>query len=277
MAYGVDFSRYREPKRAVDNMDLGPLVGTSMTRCISCTRCVRFITEVAGISQMGQTGRGEDAEITTYLEQAMTSELQGNVIDLCPVGALTNKPFRFAARAWELMARPSIALHDGVGSHLYYHTRRGDVLRAVPRDEESLNENWLADRDRFSLHGLYAEDRVLAPKVKQDGEWRTVSWDEAIDTVASILKDSAEAHGADQTGMLMSPSATTEEYFLAQALLRLLARGADTYAPGQRRADGRVLALVVANDPDSATRLVSGTIDLISRLADGATTVIDGV
>ncbi|MEJ2385249.1 MAG: molybdopterin-dependent oxidoreductase, partial [Xanthomonadales bacterium] len=145
--------------------------------------------------------------------------------DLCPVGALTNKPFRFAARAWELMARPSIALHDGIGSHLYYHTRLGDVLRAVPRDAESLNENWLADRDRFSLHGLYAEDRVLAPQVKQDGEWRTVSWDEAIETVASILKDSAETHGADQTGMLMSPSATTEEYFLAQAMVRGLGSG----------------------------------------------------
>jgi NADH-quinone oxidoreductase subunit G len=225
MGYGRSVSRFVERKRVVKDKDVGPLIQTEMTRCIHCTRCIRFLDEIAGTHEMGGAGRGDRLEVGTVVQNSIDSELSGNVIDLCPVGALTNKPFRFAARAWELMARPSIALHDGVGSHLYYHTRRGDVLRAVPRDEESLNENWLADRDRFSLHGLYAEDRVLAPQVKQDGEWRTVSWDEAIDTVASILKDSAEAHGADQTGMLMSPSATTEEYFLAQALLRGLGSG----------------------------------------------------
>ena len=225
MGYGRSVSRFVERKRVVKDKNVGPLIQTEMTRCIHCTRCIRFLDEIAGTHEMGGAGRGDRLEVGTVVQNSIDSELSGNVIDLCPVGALTNKPFRFAARAWELMARPSIALHDGVGSHLYYHTRRGDVLRAVPRDAESLNENWLADRDRYSLHGLYSEDRVLAPKVKQDGEWRDVSWDEAIDTVASILRDSAQAHGADQTGMLMSPSATTEEYFLAQALLRGMGSG----------------------------------------------------
>ena len=225
MGYGRSVSRFVERKRVVKDKDVGPLIQTEMTRCIHCTRCIRFLDEIAGTNEMGGAGRGDRLEVGTVVQNSIDSELSGNVIDLCPVGALTNKPFRFAARAWELMARPSIALHDGVGSHLYYHTRRGDVMRAVPRDEESLNENWLADRDRYSLHGLYADDRVLAPQIKQDGEWRTVSWDEAIATVATILRDSAEAHGADQMGMLMSPSATTEEYFLAQALVRGLGSG----------------------------------------------------
>jgi NADH-quinone oxidoreductase subunit G len=225
MGYGRSVSRFTERKRVVRDKDVGPLIQTEMTRCIHCTRCIRFLDEIAGTHEMGGAGRGDRLEVGTVVQNAIGSELSGNVIDLCPVGALTNKPFRFAARAWELLARPSIAMHDGVGSHLYYHVRRGDVLRAVPRDCESLNENWLADRDRYSVHGLYAEDRVLAPMVKQDGEWRTVSWDEAIDTVTSILNNSAETHGADQTGMLMSPSATTEEYFLAQALVRGLGSG----------------------------------------------------
>ena len=175
MGYGRSVSRFVERKRVVKDKDVGPLIQTEMTRCIHCTRCIRFLDEIAGTNEMGGAGRGDRLEVGTVVQNSIDSELSGNVIDLCPVGALTNKPFRFAARAWELMARPSIALHDGVGSHLYYHTRRGDVMRAVPRDEESLNENWLADRDRYSLHGLYADDRVLAPQIKQDGEWRTVS------------------------------------------------------------------------------------------------------
>ena len=220
MGYGRSVSRFTERKRVVKDKNVGPLIQTEMTRCIHCTRCVRFLEEIAGTSEMGGSGRGDRLEIGTCVENSIDSELSGNVIDLCPVGALTNKPFRFAARAWELMAKPSIALHDGVGSHLYHHVRRGQVLRTVPRENESLNESWLSDRDRYSQQGLYSDDRVLEPQVKENGEWKAVSWDEALDTVAAILKDA----GAD-AGMLMSPSAASEEYFLAQALMRGLGSG----------------------------------------------------
>ena len=215
MGYGRSVSRFTERKRVVKDKDVGPLVQTEMTRCIHCTRCVRFLDEIAGTQEMGGAGRGDRLEIGTCVENSIDSEMSGNIIDLCPVGALTNKPFRFAARAWEMMARPSIAMHDGVGSHLYHHVRRGQVMRSVPRDCEALNENWLPDRDRYSQQGLYTDDRVLEPMIKVDGEWKTVAWDEAIDAVAEILKDSGP-----ETGMLMSPSATNEEYFLAQSLIR---------------------------------------------------------
>jgi NADH-quinone oxidoreductase subunit G len=220
MGYGRSVSRFTERKRVVKDKDVGPLVQTEMTRCIHCTRCVRFMEEIAGTSELGGSGRGDRLEIGTCVENSIDSELSGNIIDLCPVGALTNKPFRFAARAWELMARPSLAMHDGVGSHLFHHVRRGQVLRSVPRENEALNETWLADRDRYSQQGLYHDDRVLAPQVKENGEWKTVSWNEAIETVASILRESAE-----QSGLLMSPSAATEEYFLAQSLMRQLGSG----------------------------------------------------
>ena len=220
MGYGRSVSRFTERKRVVKDKNVGPLIQTEMTRCIHCTRCVRFLEEIAGTSEMGGSGRGDRLEIGTCVENSIDSELSGNVIDLCPVGALTNKPFRFAARAWELMAKPSIALHDCVGSHLYHHVRRGQVLRTVPRENEALNESWLSDRDRFSQQGLYSDDRVLEPRVKENGEWKAVSWDEALETVAAILKDA----GAD-AGMLMSPSAASEEYFLAQALMRGLGSG----------------------------------------------------
>ena len=220
MGYGRSVSRFTERKRVVKDKNVGPLVQTEMTRCIHCTRCVRFLEEIAGSSEMGGSGRGDRLEIGTCVENSIDSELSGNVIDLCPVGALTNKPFRFAARAWELMAKPSIALHDGVGSHLYHLVRRGQVLRSVPREYETLNETWLSDRDRYSQQGLYADDRVLEPQVKENGEWKTVSWDEAIETVAGILKEAGE-----DTGMLMTPSAASEEYFLAQAMMRGLGSG----------------------------------------------------
>jgi NADH-quinone oxidoreductase subunit G len=220
MGYGRSVSRFTERKRVVKDKNVGPLVQTEMTRCIHCTRCVRFLEEIAGTSEMGGSGRGDRLEIGTCVENSIDSEMSGNIIDLCPVGALTNKPFRFAARAWELMAKPAIALHDGVGSHLYHHVRRGQVLRSVPRENEALNETWLSDRDRYSQQGLYSDDRVLEPQVKENGEWKTVSWDEAIETVAEILKDA----GAE-AGMLMSPSVANEEYFLAQALMRGLGSG----------------------------------------------------
>ena len=215
MGYGRSVSRFTERKRVVRDKNVGPLVQTEMTRCIHCTRCVRFLEEIAGTSEMGGSGRGDRLEIGTCVENSIDSEMSGNIIDLCPVGALTNKPYRFAARAWELMARPSVAMHDGVGSHLYHHVRRGQVLRTVPRECELLNESWLPDRDRYSQQGLYADDRVLEPQVKENGEWKTVSWNEAIETAAAMLRDA----GAE-AGLLMSPSASTEEYYLAQSLMR---------------------------------------------------------
>jgi NADH-quinone oxidoreductase subunit G len=222
MGYGRSVSRFTGRKRVVRDKNVGPLVQTEMTRCIHCTRCVRFLEEIAGTSEMGGAGRGDRLEIGTCVENSIDSELSGNIIDLCPVGALTNKPFRFSARAWELVARPSVAIHDGVGSNLYYHVRNGRVLRCVPRDNEAINEAWLADRDRYSHFGLYADDRVIHPQVKEAGAWKTISWDEAIAKAASALRSAADQHGAGQLAALMSPSATTEEYFLAQSLLRRL-------------------------------------------------------
>ena len=222
MGYGRSVSRFTERKRVVRDKNVGPLIQTEMTRCIHCTRCVRFLEEIAGTSEMGGAGRGDRLEIGTCVENSIDSELSGNVIALCPVGALTNKPFRFSARAWELMARPSVAVHDGVGSNLHYHVRNGRVLRCVPRENEAVNESWLADRDRYSHFGLYDDDRVLQPQVKEDGLWKTVSWDEAITLAAAKLRAAADSHGGGQLAALMSPSAATEEYFLAQSLLRQL-------------------------------------------------------
>ncbi len=222
MGYGRSVSRFTERKRVVKDKNVGPLVQTEMTRCIHCTRCVRFLEEIAGTTEMGGSGRGDRLEIGTCVENSIDSELSGNIIDMCPVGALTNKPFRFAARAWELMAKPSVAAHDAVGSCLYHHVRRGEILRTVPRDNEATNETWLSDRDRFSHLGLYSDDRVLSPQVKEDGEWKTVSWDEAITASVGALQESMEQHGPGQLGMLMSPSAATEEYYLAQGLVRKL-------------------------------------------------------
>jgi len=222
MGYGRSVARFTERKRVVKDKNVGPLVQTDMTRCIHCTRCIRFLEEIAGTAEMGGTGRGDRLEIGTCVENSIDSELSGNIIDICPVGALTNKPFRFAARAWELVARPSIAAHDAVGSCLFHHVRRGKILRTVPREHEATNEAWLSDRDRYSHLGLYANDRVLAPQVKQDGEWKTVSWEEAFETTVKALKGQLEQHGPEQIGMLMSPSSTNEEYFLAQRLVRQL-------------------------------------------------------
>jgi NADH-quinone oxidoreductase subunit G len=220
MGYGRSVSRFSERKRVVEDHDIGPLVQTDLTRCIQCTRCVRFLDEIAGTFELGMFGRSDLVEIGTSLSQGIDSELSGNVIDLCPVGALTNKPFRFTARAWELMARPSVAVHDGVGSRLWYHTRRESVMRAVPRDCESTNETWLSDRDRYSHFGLDSEDRVLEPMVKVDGQWQNVSWDEGIRVACEALRNTVTTHGGADLGVLMSASVSTEEYFLAQRLAR---------------------------------------------------------
>lgn len=220
MGYGRSVSRFSERKRVVEDHNIGPLVQTDLTRCIQCTRCVRFLDEIAGTNELGMFGRGDRSEIGTSLAQGVDSELSGNVIDLCPVGALTNKPFRFSARAWELMARPSLAVHDGVGSSLWYHTRRGQVLRAVPKDSETNNETWLSDRDRYSHFGLESGDRVLEPMVKVDGQWQKVSWDEGVRVASKALRRAVTAHGGASLGVLMSASASTEEYYLAQRLAR---------------------------------------------------------
>ncbi|MEX5729483.1 NADH-quinone oxidoreductase subunit G [Rhodovulum iodosum] len=187
MAYGVDFSRYREPKRAVVDMDLGPLVGTCMTRCISCTRCVRFITEVAGMPELGQTGRGEDAEITAYLGQTLDSEMQGNIIDLCPVGALTSKPYAFTARPWELTKTETIDVMDALGSSIRVDTKGREVMRILPRNHDGVNEEWISDKTRFVWDGLRRQ-RLDKPYLRENGKLRPASWPEALAAAAKALK-----------------------------------------------------------------------------------------
>ncbi len=188
VGYGVDFSRYREPKRAVDDLDLGPLVETHMTRCISCTRCVRFTTEVAGISQMGQTGRGEDSEITSYLSQSLKSELQGNIIDLCPVGALTSKPYAFSARPWELEKTDSIDVMDALGSNIRLDCKGREVMRILPRNNDNINEEWISDKTRFVFDGLRRQ-RLDRPYVRKNGRLVEASWDEALGKVSRAIKN----------------------------------------------------------------------------------------
>ncbi len=220
MGYGSDVSRYQESKRVVKDKDIGPLVKTEMTRCIHCTRCVRFGEEIAGLRELGATGRGEHMEIGTYIEKSMVSELSGNVIDVCPVGALTSKPFRFSARSWEMKQGKGIAPHDCVGSNLEIHTKGNTIKRVVPAENEAVNEVWISDRDRFSYEGLYAEERLLQPKIKQNNEWKTVTWDEALNFCVKGLEKVKRMHGAETISGLISPSATTEEMFLFQSLLR---------------------------------------------------------
>ncbi|QDY68753.1 NADH-quinone oxidoreductase subunit NuoG [Qingshengfaniella alkalisoli] len=187
MAYGVDFSRYREPKRASDDLDLGPLVETHMTRCISCTRCVRFTTEVAGITQMGQTGRGEDAEITAYLGETLDSNMQGNIIDLCPVGALVSKPYAFTARPWELTKTESIDVMDALGSNIRVDTKGREVMRFLPRNHDGVNEEWISDKTRFVWDGLRRQ-RLDKPYVRENGKLRPASWGEALAKAAEAMK-----------------------------------------------------------------------------------------
>jgi NADH-quinone oxidoreductase subunit G len=220
MGYGSGVGRFSESKRVVKDKDIGPLINTDMTRCIHCTRCVRFGEEIAGITELGATGRGEHMEIGTYIEQSLTSEMSGNIIDLCPVGALTSKPFRYRARAWELTAHPSIAPHDAVGSNIEFHTRRNEVLRVVPRDNDSINETWISDRDRFSYLGFNHEQRATKPMIKQNGKWKTVDWQTALQAAVDGLKVIKTRHGAEQISGLISPTATLEEAYLFQSLLR---------------------------------------------------------
>ncbi len=218
MGYGEDVSRYTEQKRVVKDKNIGPLIATDMTRCIHCTRCVRFGEEIAGLRELGATGRGENMEIGTYVEKSVSSELSGNVIDLCPVGALTAKPSRYRARAWELLQHASIAPHDSIGSNLYLHTFQGKVVRAVPRDNEGVNECWISDRDRFSYEGVNSSERLTRPMIKKDGKWQDADWETAL---AAAVEGVKSVEAAD-VGALVAPNATLEEMFLLQKWLRAL-------------------------------------------------------
>ncbi|MFQ5487281.1 MAG: NADH-quinone oxidoreductase subunit NuoG [Gammaproteobacteria bacterium] len=220
IGYGRDHSEYRETKRVVPDKDIGPLIATEMTRCIHCTRCVRFGEEVAGVRELGATGRGENTRIGTYIEKAVSSELSGNVIDLCPVGALTSKPFRFTARAWEMETHEAIAAHDCLGSNIQVKVRRGEVMRVDPRDNEAVNECWLSDRDRFSYQGVNSAERLEQPMIRRDGQWQTVDWSTALEFTAQGLRGVVEEHGGEALGALVSPNATVEEMYLLQKLSR---------------------------------------------------------
>jgi len=220
LGYGRSVSRFNERKRVVPDEDIGPLVATEMTRCIQCTRCVRFTADVAGTYELGGMYRGENLQIGTYDGKPLTTEISGNVIDVCPVGALTNKVFQFRARPWELAARESLGYHDAMGSNLFLHVRRGEVLRTVPRDNEQVNECWLSDRDRYSHQGLYSADRAVKPLKKVNGEWVEVSWAEGLSAAAAILK----AQSGDNLGVLVHPATSNEE----GELLARLASGLGT-------------------------------------------------
>lgn len=215
LGYGSEVTRFSEGKRVVRSQNIGPLIATDMTRCIHCTRCVRFGDEIAGVRELGATGRGEHMQIGVYVEKTVSSELSGNVIDLCPVGALTSKPFRYSARAWELVQREGIASHDCVGSNVYFHVRRNQVMRVVPRENEATNETWISDRDRFSYQGLYAKDRLEKPMLRVNGKLQEASWHDALMAAVEILKKSSAS-----LGTLISPNATLEEMYLAQKLSR---------------------------------------------------------
>jgi NADH-quinone oxidoreductase subunit G len=225
MGFGRDVARYSERKRVVKDTSIGPLVSTDMTRCILCTRCVRFGEEIAGLQELGTVGRGEYTQISTYVEKGVDHELSGNIIDLCPVGALNNKPYRYRARAWEMTQHPLVSPHDCTGTNMYGHVLRGRLMRVVPRDNAEINENWIADRDRFACEGLYTEDRASKPMVKEGGAWREVDWETALEAAASGLQKIAREAGPGQIGFLVSPSATLEESSLAEKVARGLGSG----------------------------------------------------
>ena len=222
LGYGKDDSRYDEAKRVVEDKDIGPLITTFMTRCIHCTRCVRFGQELGGMAEFGVVGRGEHSEIRTFLDRNVDSEISGNVIDICPVGALTSKPFQYKARPWELDHHPSIAPHDCVGSNIDVQTLRGKVLRVLPRTNEQINECWLSDRDRFSYEGLTSEERLQKPMIRRNGQWEEVDWATALEFTAKGLRQVIDRHGPDALGALASPIATLEEFYLLQKLVRAL-------------------------------------------------------
>lgn len=236
VGYGAGVSRYDEEKRVVFHKDVGPLISMEeMSRCIHCTRCVRFGQEVAGDMELGMSHRGEHAEIETFIGETVDSELSGNMIDICPVGALTSKPFRYSARTWELSRRKSVSPHDSTGANLIVQVKNHKVMRVVPLENEAVNECWIADRDRFSYEALESADRLTAPMLKQGGEWKTVDWQTALEYVANGLKQVKADHGAAAIGLLASPHSTVEELALAGALVRGL--GSENIDSRLRHAD----------------------------------------
>ena len=251
VGYGGSTSRYEEEKRVVFHKDVGPLISMEeMSRCIHCTRCVRFGQEVSGVMELGMSHRGEHAEIETFLGQTIDSELSGNMIDICPVGALTSKPFRYSARTWELSRRKSISPHDSTGANLIIQVKNNKVMRVVPLENEEINECWISDRDRFSYEALNSEERLTAPMIKHGGEWKTVDWQTALEYVANGLKQIMTDHGAGSLGALVSPQSTLEELYLAADLMRGLGsdnidyrlRNAEFPAVGQIRWLGTSIA-----------------------------------
>lgn len=226
VGYGASASRYEEEKRVVLHKDVGPLISMEeMTRCIHCTRCIRFGQEIGGVMELGMINRGEHSEITTVAGDTIDSELSGNMIDLCPVGALTSKPFRYSARTWELSRRKSISPHDSTGTNLVVQVKNHRVMRVLPFENEDVNECWIADRDRFSYEALSSSDRLEHPMLKQGGEWREVDWQTALEYVANGLQDIDAEHGASSIGALVSPHSTLEELYLAGALMRGIGSG----------------------------------------------------
>ncbi len=256
MAYGVDFSRYREPKRAVENLNLGPLVGTHMTRCISCTRCVRFITEVAGMPELGQTGRGEDAEITSYLGQTLDSELQGNIIDLCPVGALTSKPYAFTARPWELTKTETIDVIDALGSNIRVDCKGREVMRILPRNHDGINEEWLSDRSRFCWDGLRRQ-RLDRPYIRENGRLRPAGWGEALAVAAERIR------GAGKVAGLVGDLVPVEAAFALRTLVEGLGGAVECRTDGARLPAGNRSAYVgtarIADIDDARAIVLIGT------------------
>ena len=218
MGYGRGISRYNDNKRVVKDKNIGPLVSTDMTRCIHCTRCVRFGEEITGLQELGTLQRGENMKIGTYVEKSIDHELSSNIIDLCPVGALNNKPYRYSARSWEMVQHETIAPHDCVGSNLYAHVLRGKIKRIVPRENEQINETWISDRDRFSYEGIYSDNRLTKPKVKKNGRWSDISWEKGLNLVAEKLK----AMDSQSISILASPSSTLEEFYLLSRICEQL-------------------------------------------------------
>ena len=259
VGYGAGASRYEEEKRVVFHKDVGPLVSMQeMSRCIHCTRCVRFGQEIAGVMELGMSHRGEHAEIEAFVGNTVDSELSGNMIDICPVGALTSKPFRYSARTWELSRRKSVSPHDSTGANLIVQVKNHKVMRVVPLENEAVNECWIADRDRFSYEAVNSEERLTAPMLKQGGEWRTVDWQTALEYVANGLKQVKTEHGAGTIGLLASPHSTVEELALAGALVRGL---------GSQNMDARLRSADFTNTaPVGAARWLGQSIASLSSL-----------
>ena len=218
MSYGSPKSRYQEEKRVVLNKNLGPLVSTDLNRCIQCSRCVRFLKEIGGMQELGLIGRGEHAEISAYVEKSVDSEISGNIIDLCPVGALTSKPFRYSARTWEMVRKSTISPHDSLGSHLEAHVKDGNVMRVLPKENEEINECWIADRDRFSYIGINSEDRVKTPLLKTGSNFKPISWDEAFHSLERVFHPSLNKFKADDVVIFSSNQMTLEEAYLLEKL-----------------------------------------------------------